>query len=66
MVLTKDAASFCPRCGAEGSLYVDEALNALSRYRRGAVICVDCGRDEALRGDQAVWAIDREDDDAED
>jgi len=60
MILTKDPESFCPRCGRTGVLYADEVLNALSRYRTGAVICSDCGRDEALQGDQAVWAIDRD------
>lgn len=59
----KDPTSFCPRCGAEGVLYADDAFNALSRYRHGAVICPDCGRDEALHGNVPVWAIDVEDDD---
>lgn len=63
VILAKDPDSFCPRCGAAGVLYADAPLNALSRYRRGAIICSDCGRDEALQGDQAVWAVDFEADD---
>lgn len=59
MSLTLDPAARCPRCGQTGVLYTDADLNALSRYRPGAVICPPCGRDEALTGDRPVWAVDR-------
>ena len=39
----------CPVCG-EVKLYVDEAMNALSRKDGKTYICSDCGRDEAFLG----------------
>lgn len=53
----KENAELCPRCGHK-TMKLPDKLNAVSRFRKGALICSPCATDEAIHGDLKTWAID--------